>query len=920
MAPRRGVRSVRLLGATLLVAVTAVRCNNDGGGRITGISATGTVVGFVARDANGSRVMDQGDDSVPGAKVRLVLQGRQDTGLVQTAQANGFFRFRDVPVGVYALTVDTLGFADTLQIVRIDSTSFTVAAADTVHINALVGLPVVSVRQARTLLPAGRRVFVVGVALSPATAFADSTASVADSSGSIRLANVRASFATGDSMRVQGVTDRRGGQPMLDAEAVIPVGKGLVPAAAMLTAATAASAAGGARDAQLVQVRGAIISDTARTTASYILTASDGSGSLEIQLDRTADASFQPAALPADYVPGNKFDVTGVLVPTGTGTWRLRPRSAADLAEIPLPVISVATARLLPAGRTAVVVGVALNGSTTYADSSVFLADGSGAIRLTQLRASVAAGDSVRVRGTTARRAGQPTLDGGTATALGRGFFPAAATLTTAAAATAAGGARDAQMVLVHGAIISDTARTTTSYVLTASDSSGPLEIQLDRTADASFQPAALPADYVPGNKFDVTGVLVPTGTGTWRLRPRSAADLAEIPLPVISIATARSLLPAGQTVVVVGVALNASTTFADSTVFLADTSGAIRLTQLRASVLAGDSLRVRARTSSRGGQPTLNGGTTTALGPGFSPTAATLTTAAAAGAAGGTRDAQLVVVRGMIVSDTARTSTSYVLTASDGSGSLEVQLDRTADANFQPAALPADYVPGNKFDVVGVLAPTGTGTWRLRPRSAVDLTEIPLPVLSIAAARSLPAGSNAIVVGVALNGSGTFSDTTVYLADTSGAIRLTRLRTTVAAGDSVKVRATTAVRTGQPTLDGGTSMALGRGFYPAAATLTTAAAAAADGGTRDAQMVVVTGATISDTARVRGDFKLTVSDGSGNLEVLLDHSADPAFQAAALPGVFVPGNRFDLIGVLQPVSAGVWRLKPRSAADLKKL
>ena len=81
-----------------------------------------------------------------------------------------------------------------------------------------------------------------------------------------------------------------------------------------------------------------------------------------------------------------------------------------------------------------------------------------------------------------------------------------------------------------------------------------------------------------------------------------------------------------------------------------------------------------------------------------------------------------------------------------------------------------------------------------------------------------------------------------------------------------------------------------------------------------------MTGATISDTAVVRGNFTLTVSDGSGNLVVLLDYLADPAFQGPSLPGLFVPGNSFDLIGVLQPVSPGVWRLKPRSAADLRKL
>jgi len=207
--------------------------------------------------------------------------------------------------------------------------------------------------------------------------------------------------------------------------------------------------------------------------------------------------------------------------------------------------------------------------------------------------------------------------------------------------------------------------------------------------------------------------------------------------------------LPTGTVVNVVGVALNGSNTFADSAVFLADTSGAIRLIHLRSTITAGDSVRVRATTSSRSGQPTLEGGTTTSLGFGFLPNATTLTTAVAATAAGGARDAQLVSVPGATVSDTARTNTTFVLTVSDGSGSLEVELDRTADPAFQTGNLPGIYIPGNKFDLVGVLAPTGTGTWRLRPRSAADLTLIPPPVLSIRAARALPAGQTVTVIGI---------------------------------------------------------------------------------------------------------------------------------------------------------------------------
>jgi len=137
--------------------------------------------------------------------------------------------------------------------------------------------------------------------------------------------------------------------------------------------------------------------------------------------------------------------------------------------------------------------------------------------------------------------------------------------------------------------------------------------------------------------------------------------------------------------------------------------------------------------------------------------------------------------------------------------------------------------------------------------------------------------------------------------------------------GDSVLVRGTIGSRNGQPTIDAGTATALGTGLFPTAAILTSQQAAAAAGGTRDAQMVVVKGAWISDTATVDGDFHLTVNDstapGSGDLTVVLD-----AAGGFVVPGTTVPGNRFDLIGLLVPTDTpGVWMLKPRSSADLKK-
>ena len=78
--------------------------------------------------------------------------------------------------------------------------------------------------------------------------------------------------------------------------------------------------------------------------------------------------------------------------------------------------------------------------------------------------------------------------------------------------------------------------------------------------------------------------------------------------------------------------------------------------------------------------------------------------------------------------------------------------------------------------------------------------------------------------------------------------------------------------------------------------------------------MVVVPKATNSDTTRVLGNSRLTVSDGSGNLLVQLDQVA-----GFAIPSVYVPNNIFDIVGVLVPTGTGSWILKPRSAADLRQ-
>jgi len=77
-----------------------------------------------------------------------------------------------------------------------------------------------------------------------------------------------------------------------------------------------------------VKILGATVQDTATVAGNRRLTVTDGSGPLVVQLDTVA--GFRGALLARDTV-GATLDAMGVLVPAGTGTWMLVPRTPADV-------------------------------------------------------------------------------------------------------------------------------------------------------------------------------------------------------------------------------------------------------------------------------------------------------------------------------------------------------------------------------------------------------------------------------------------------------------------------------------------------------------------------------------------------------------------------------------------------------------
>ncbi len=378
------------------------------------------------------------------------------------------------------------------------------------------------------------------------------------------------------------------------------------------------------------------------------------------------------------------------------------------------PSVSTAQVRLMTAGRKVQVMGIALNGWATFGDSTIAVADAGGTIRATRVAAvNVAAGDSVRIAGTTGTRDGQPVITAASATVLASGrALPAAPTLTTAAAATAGGGHYDAALVQVaRGTILSGVVNSAGDLDLSVDDGSGLLHVVLTARA---FNNGV----YTAGAQLAATGVLVPAAGGqTWVLRPRADADL-QVSFLSVTVATARTL-PVGRQVQIVGLALNGWATFGDSTVHVLDATGALRSVRvLPASLFAGDSIKLVGTIASRDGQTILSSVAATVLAAGRTlPDPAVVTTAVASAARGGKDDAAVVKIVGGAIKDTLTLPNGdYRLHVDDGSGLLEVILDRDLGLRLTP------FLPGVVVDLTGVLIPkTGGASWQLKPRSAQD-------------------------------------------------------------------------------------------------------------------------------------------------------------------------------------------------------
>jgi hypothetical protein len=406
------------------------------------------------------------------------------------------------------------------------------------------GAQVVPIATARAL-PDGSEVTVEGVALTD-SGFADGGGYLADESGGLAVLVSDGSFSRGDRLRVSGSIDDRYAQRTLRATAndLVPLGTAADPAPIGVTTGTVGESVEG----RLVRIAGTVLGAPTVLSAGLAFEVDDGSGPVRLLVGTAAGIDV------AAWGAGFALDVIGVVGQrdssgTGTSGYRVQPRDAADVLSAgpgpsptptpgpsappdaspepsqPADVISVAAARQLPKGASAVVRGVVTLAPGLVDPTTAALQDASGAIvlRIGEEAGRIVRGTLVEVRGTRSTLSGMETLRVTTPPrSLGTVAEPAARTLRTGDA----GELHEAALVVVRGGLVGTPRRSsagTTSFEI--DDGSGPLRVSIG--SSAGIEAAQLAA----GTWIEVRGILGQETTGTLPLRgyrvwPRDVPDL----------------------------------------------------------------------------------------------------------------------------------------------------------------------------------------------------------------------------------------------------------------------------------------------------------------------------------------------------------------------------------------------------------
>ena len=394
-------------------------------------------------------------------------------------------------------------------------------------------------------LPDGTEVTIEGVALTGSD-FADGGGYVADESGGIAVLLSDGSFVRGSRLRVSGAIDDRYAQRTLRAAGAGVIVLGTATDPAPIEIATAAVEEG--VEGRLVRLAGTVLGAPTALSGGLAFDVDDGSGPVRLLVGTATgvDVSAWGKGFAVDAI-----GVVGQRDSSGTGAsgYRVQPRDPADIVAAgpgPIPtatpgtspapdaspepspgaeVISVAAARQLPKGSSAVVRGVVTLAPGIVDPTTAVLQDATGAIvlRVGDEAGPVVRGTLAEVHGVRSTLSGMETLR---VTApprtLGAASEPAARSVRTGEA----GEAHEARLVVVSGGLVAAPRRSSAGTVsFEIDDGSGPLRISIGKAAGIDA------AQLGSGTWIEVNGILGQETTGSLPLRgyrvwPRDPSDL----------------------------------------------------------------------------------------------------------------------------------------------------------------------------------------------------------------------------------------------------------------------------------------------------------------------------------------------------------------------------------------------------------
>lgn len=316
--------------AALIPPLVLAACEPAGTDLGFGAEETGEVSALVYLDRDGSGTPTSFDTLLTNATVALRPRAGGASVATAVTDIEGVALFENVPFGDYVVTVESGVLGDSLLVAAIEEDSIRVElAAPEVAVTARLGWEEVSIREARTRA-SGTVVFIRGTVSSGVQIFSDLSTHMADTSLAIRMTGLTllgnlTGHNPGDSVVVRGIIGQANGQPILTSGRIIRVATRPAPIPTSITSGVAATAQNGALDAAFINLTSVTISDTSTVAPDFRVVASDGSGAITIILD--ANINFNRTAFRPDRV----MNIRGVLVPSGQGSWTLKPRVTGDV-------------------------------------------------------------------------------------------------------------------------------------------------------------------------------------------------------------------------------------------------------------------------------------------------------------------------------------------------------------------------------------------------------------------------------------------------------------------------------------------------------------------------------------------------------------------------------------------------------------